>query len=240
MFRGLYAAASGMDAAAQAQEVIADNVANATTPGYRQRAVTSETFDRVLERAVAPSGDYVGTRLDRVFHDFRPGSMQYTRAPLDIAIADHDKFFAVEGPEGRLLTKTGTFKLSNEGVIVTQSGYPLQGEGGIIRVPQGTRSLEIAPDGSVAADGQQIGRIRLIKVSDLSQLKAVSPTLYQIGEEAGAFATQGRIAQGYREGSNVNPADAMVRMIIGNRYYEAAQRALRTISESVQQNTKPA
>ena len=78
MFRGLYAAATALDAAAQAQDVTAENLANVTTTGYRQRGVTFETFDRALGRAVEPAGDYVGTRLDRVFHDFRPGPIQPT------------------------------------------------------------------------------------------------------------------------------------------------------------------
>jgi len=240
MFRGLYAAATALDAAAQAQDVTAENLANITTTGYRQRGVTFETFDRALGRAVEPAGDYVGTRLDRVFHDFRPGPTQPTGAPLDVALAEADKFFVVTGPDGgRLLTRSGSFKLNDQGVLVTQGGYPVQGDSGTISVPPGTATIHIASDGSVSADGNPLGRLRLIRVGDTSQLTAVSPTLYRIGDEAGAFASGGRVVQGFREGSNVNPADAMVRMIIGNRYYEAAQRALRTIAESVQLNTRP-
>jgi flagellar basal-body rod protein FlgF len=239
MFRGLYAAATGLDAAAQAQEVTAENLANVTTPGYRQRGVTFETFDRALDRAVPPAGDYVGTRLDRVYHDFRPGPMQQTGAPLDVAIADGDKFFSVNGPDGRLLTRNGTFKLNDQGVLVTQGGYTVQGDNGPISVPRGTATIHVSSDGGVSADGVPVGRLRLVRVADTSQLTAVSPTLYRIGDEAGAFATDGRVVQGHREGSNVNPSEAMIRMIIGNRYYEAAQRALRTIAESVQLNTRP-
>ena len=240
MFRGLYAAATALDAAAQAQDVTADNLANVTTTGYRQRGVTFETFDRILGRAVEPAGDYVGTRLDRVFHDFRPGPNQPTGAPLDVALAEADKFFVVTGPDGgRLLTRNGSFKLNDQGLLVTQGGYPVQGDAGNISIPPGTAAIHISSDGGVSADGNPLGRLRLIRVGDTSQLTAVSPTLYRIGDEAGAFATGGRVVQGFREGSNVNPADAMVRMIIGNRYYEAAQRALRTISDSVQLNTRP-
>lgn len=239
MFRGLYAAATALDGAAQSQDVIAENLANVTTPGFRQRGTTFETFDRVLGRAVAPGGDYVGTRLDRLYHDFRPGPTEQTGAPLDLALADSDKFFVVNGPEGRLLTRAGNFRLNDQRVLVTQGGFPVQGDGGPINIPPGAARVSVAGDGSISADGVPVGRVRLVRVADPSQLTAVSPTLYKIGDEAGAFAAEGQVKQGYREGSNVNPADAMVRMIIGNRYYETAQRALRTIAESVQQNTKP-
>lgn len=239
MFRGLYAAATALEAGSKAQEVTAANLANVTTPGYRQRGTTFETFDRALGRAVAPTGDYVGTRLDRVYHDFRPGPNQPTGAPLDVAIADTDKFFVVDGPDGRLLTRNGVFHLNELGQIVTQGGFTVQGDGGAIVVPPGAAAVQIADDGTVSADTVPIGRIRLVRVGDPTQLTAVSPTLYQFGDDAAASATTGRVVQGYREGSNVNPADAMVRMIIGNRYYEAAQRALRTIAESVQLNTRP-
>lgn len=240
MFRGLYAAGTALDAAAQAQDVTAENLAHMSTTGYRQRGVTFETFDRALGRAVAPGGDYVGTRLDRVYHDFRPGAHQRTGAPLDVALADGNTFFSVDGPDGRLLTRNGSFQLNAQGQLVTQGGYLVQGTGGPIVLPPGAGNIEIAGDGTVSADTVPVGRLRLVRVADPAQLTAVGPTLYRIGDEAGAFAAvDARVVQGFREGANVNPAEAMVRMIIGSRYYEAAQRVLRTMAESVQQNTRP-
>lgn len=239
MFRGFYAAGTALDAAAQAQEVTAENLAHMSTTGYRQRGVTFETFDRALGRAIAPGGDYVGTRLDRVFHDFSPGAHQPTGAPLDVAIADGNTFFSVDGPDGRLLTRNGSFQLNAQQQLVTQAGYLVQGSSGPIVIPPGAGNIQIAGDGTVSADTVPVGRLRLVRVADTKQLTAVGPTLYRIGDGAGAFAAEGRVVQGFREGSNVNPAEAMVRMIIGSRYYEAAQRVLRTMAESVQQNTRP-
>lgn len=240
MFRGLYAAGTALDAAAQSQEVTSENLAHLNTPGYRARGTTFETFDIALGRAVAPGGDYVGTRLNAVYHDFRPGAAMQTGAPLDLTIAEPDQFFTVGGPDGRLLTRNGTFRLNDQGQIVTQNGYLLLSDSnGPLAIPPTAGRIHIGGDGNVTADGAPVGRVRLVRVPDLKQLTAVGPTLYQPADDAAVTAVEGRVVQGYREGSNVNPAEAMVRMIIGNRYYEAAQRALRTIAESVQLNTRP-
>lgn len=241
MFRGIYAAGSALDAAAQAQEATSENLAHLNTPGYRARGTTFETFDIALGRAVAPGGDYVGTRLNGVYHDFRAGAMQRTDAPLDLAIADPGQFFTVRGPDGQqLLSRNGDFRMNQQGLIVTQAGYPLLNDtGGTITIPPNTARVHIAGDGSVTADNAPVGRVRLVRVADPTKLTAVGPTLYQPPDDVAVTPVEGRMLQGFREGSNVDPAGAMVRMIIANRYYEAAQRALRTIAESVQLNTRP-
>src|SRR5688500_18586114 len=97
MIRGLYSAATALDAAEQQQEVTAHNLAHSTTHGYRQRGLTFETFDRVLGRTSEPTGDLTGTSLVGVYHDFRPGGLQYTGAPLDLALGG-DGFFTLITP----------------------------------------------------------------------------------------------------------------------------------------------
>jgi flagellar basal body rod protein FlgG len=239
MFRGLYAAATGMVAATERQEQTAHNLSHLATPGYRQRGATFETFDRELGRAVEATGDVVGTKFVAAYHDFRPGPVVQTGAPLDLALGDADTFFRLAGPDGPLLSRNGTFQLDGQGRIVSQGGYPVEGEGGPIVVPAGTANVSIGSDGGVAADGVPVGRIQLVRATDPRRLTAVGPTLYAAPPEAGVQAATGRVVQGYREGSNVDPAGSMVRMIADTRYYEAAQRALRTIGESVQLNTRP-
>jgi flagellar basal-body rod protein FlgF/flagellar basal-body rod protein FlgG len=239
MIRGMYSAASALVVASEQQEVTAYNLANANVPGYRERGLVFESFDRELGRAVTPTGDIVGARTVQAYHDFRPGAIQQTGHPYDLALGDPDRFFTVSGPNGALYTRNGTFFRTTDGRLVTQAGYPLQGENGPISFPPDAVQVIVGTDGSVTADGQPIGNLRLVRFTNPGQLTAAGPTLYTAPDGAGLTAAPGRVMQGARESSNVQPADAMVRLIIGSRYYDAAQRSLRTISESLQLNTRP-
>ncbi|QJW98002.1 flagellar hook-basal body protein [Frigoriglobus tundricola] len=239
MIRGMYGAATALVAASEQQETIAYNLANSTAPGYRGRGLVTETFDRALGRATEPTGDTVGTRTVQAYHDFRPGPVQQTGHPYDLALGDPDRFFVVAGPNGPLYTRNGSFNRTADGRLVTPAGYALQGDGGAVTFPGDAVRVDIASDGSVTADGQPLGTVRLVRFADPQQLTAAGPTLYTAPPAAGLAEAPGRVAQGAREGSNVQPADAMVRLIIGSRYFDAAQRALRAMSESLQLSTKP-
>lgn len=239
MFRGMYAAASGLVAATEQQEVTAYNLAHSSTPGYRERGLVYETFDRVLGRVGDSTGDLTGTRVQQAYHDFSPGPIHQTLQPYDLALAEADRFFVLRGPNGPLYTRNGTFVRTARGELVSQSGYPLQGDTGNLSFKPDIRQLNIASDGSVTADGEQIAQVRVVRFRNMSELTAVGPTLYTASPDAGLENAPGRVMQGYREESNVQPADAMVRLIISARYYEATQRSLRTMAESLQLNTRP-
>lgn len=239
MLRGLYAAATALDSAQQAHDVTAANLANSSTPGYKQLGARFETFNIVLGRTDPPPGDSVGTHLAATYTDFAPGPLVQTGHPYDLALADADQFFAIQGPTGVLFTRGGDFRRTPSGQLVTQAGYPLLGTNGPISFPRDALQVNVASDGSVTADGVPAGRIRLVRFADQSQLTPAGPTHYTAPPSAPPQDVAGRVSQGYREASNVNPAQAMVNMVIANRYHEAAQRALRAISESVQLNTRP-
>lgn len=239
MIRGLYAAATGMVVATEQQEVTAANLADASTPGYRQRGVSYETFDRVLGRTQTATGDLTGAKVTGVYHDFRPGAFQQTGNQFDFALPDASAFFAVQGPNGPLYTRAGGFSPNAQGQLVSAGGYPLLGDQGTVRIPPDATRVNVAQDGTVVADGEPVGSIRVVRFADPRQLTAAGPTLYIAPPEAGLQPADRRIVQGVREGSNVEPADAMVRMMLGSRYYDAAQRTLRTISDSIQLNTRP-
>ena len=239
MIRGMYSAATAMVVASEQQEVTAYNLAHSSTPGYRERGLVVESFDRVLGRTLDPTGDIVGARTIGAYSDFQAGPLQQTGHPYDLALGDPDRFFVVAGPNGPLYTRNGTFYPTAAGQLVTQAGYVLQGDDGPIRIPPGADRFNIASDGTVTADGEPVGQIRTVRFADTRQLTAVGPTLYSAVPEAGLQPAPTRVLQGYREGSNVEPADAMVKMIIGARYYEAAQRSLRTMAESLALRTRP-
>lgn len=239
MLRGLYAAASGLQVGGERQEVTAYNLSHVSTPGYRQRGTIVESFDRALGRTAEPTGDIVGARVTGAYHDFRPGPLKDTGNPFDLALAEPDQFFTLAGPNGPLYTRNGTFRLDAQGRLVSPGGYPLQGEGGAVTIPADAARVVVASDGTVTADGTPAGRVRPVRFADLSQLTAAGPTLYAAPPGTGPQPTEGRVIQGSLEGSNVQPADAMVQLLISARFYDAAQRSLRAIAEAVQLNTRP-
>lgn len=239
MIRGLYSAASALQAASEQQEVTAYNLANCSMPGYRERGLVFETFDRVLGRATTPTGDITGVRTVQAYHDFRQGPTQYTGNTYDLALGEANRFFVLNGPNGPIYTRNGTFHVTVDGVLVSQAGYPLQSENGSVTIPQDATRFNIASDGSLTANGEPLGRIRIVQFANLSQLTAAGPTLYSAPATAGAQNAPSRILVGYIEGSNVQPAETMVRMILGSRYYDAAQRSLRAIADAIQLNTRP-
>ncbi len=236
MIRGMYAAATALDAATQNQDVVAQNLAHASTPGYRAKGAVFETFDRVLGRA---SGDIVGTHLAEGYTDFKPGGLQQTGHPFDLALGN-DAFFVLGTPTGQVFSRNGTFRVTPDGQLLSHDGYAVQSrESGAIRLPPGAASVVVAANGTVTADGVNVGRIQIARFDNPNRLTPVGPTLFRGTDEAGQQPADNGILQGFRESSNVSAAQAMVEMISGTRYFEAAQRALRTIGESVQLNTRP-
>lgn len=234
MIRGLYSAAAAMEAAAHNHDIVAHNLAHATVPGFRQSGLAFAIPDSSPGAGSTPFAKRNGTS----FIDFQHGPIQFTGSPYDLAI-DGDSFFKVQGPNGPLYTRSGVFHLNSQNQIVSQGGYPLLSGEGPIKVPQDAGIIKIGGDGTVSAGGVTVAKIQLSRFQDLSKLQPVGPTLFAAAEDANPQTGKGGVLQGYREGSNVNPAEAMVAMIAGARSHEASQRVLRAIGESLQLNTRP-
>lgn len=237
MVRGMYAAATAMDVAMQNHEILAQNLAHSSTPGYKNRGLTQETFDRTLDRVSSPTGDIVGAKITGQFVDFKTGPIQATNVPTDLAI-ETDGFFQLATPQGTVYTRNGAFRLTNDGQLVSQSGYPVQGTQGPVIIPPGSAMI-VAPDGTVSADNIAVNRIQMVRFTNPAALQIAGDTMFRAPQEAGAQNLERGIVQGHRELSNVSPAEAMVGMIAGTRYYEATQRVLRAISDALQLNTRP-
>ncbi len=264
MLRGLYAAASGLDANLANQEAFADNIAHANVTGYRREGVVFETFEPVLARATAATpgvsilaqgprnappppppvpgggGELWGTRPSFVFTDFTPGPLTNTGNPLDVAATDQTTWFVVDGPNGPLLTRNGQFALDDRNRLITRSGLLVRGQAGQILVPPQTASLSIGPEGRIVADGVGIDSLLLANVGDPTQMVRVGDTLFQ-GPVPNGPPLPGtvHVVQGYLEQPNQQIVNDMVGMINGLRHYEAAQRSLRALSEAVALNTRP-
>ncbi len=235
MIRGMYSAASALDAAMQRQDVNSENLAHVSTPGYRAKGILFQSFDQVLDGVGASIG---GVRAEGSYTNFHAGVVHQTGNQFDLAL-DPDVFLSVQGPNGPVYTRNGSFHLGAAGQLVSEGNYPLLGSGGPIAIPPEAGQVTIGQDGTVSADGNPIGQVRLTRFETPQQLRPVGPTLFDAPPEAGAQPADMGLRQGYLESSNVSPANAMVDMIQAARYFEAAQRALRAISESLQLNTRP-
>ena len=241
MIQGLYSAATALDTLSQNQDVVAQNLAHASMPGYRRRGLTFEAFAPAA--AQPPQGNSTpnlqGTQVAQLYSQFDAGPVQYTGNPLDMALKGNG-FFTVDGPNGPLYTRNGTFQLGQQGQLQNSGGLPVAGTGGPITIPPTTSKITITQQGAVFADKTEVGRLQLTKFANPGLLKPAGTTLFQAppGVEPQP-ATSSSVQQGYREGSNVQVVSEMASMIAGMRQYEAAQRALRSLSEAVQQNVRP-
>ncbi|WP_320669661.1 flagellar hook-basal body protein [Patulibacter defluvii] len=217
MDRGLYVAAAGMIAGQVRQDQLAGDLANAATPGYKRDRTTQASFGDVLlsntrsGQAVGPVG--YGPYADAVTTDLRPQALRETGEPLDFAIAG-EGFFAVRTPDGVRYTRNGQFQSSARGTLVDAFGHDVLGPGG-------------AP---VRVDGEGRADPRAIAVVALAGPRKAGEGLWT-GRPAGA--ADGRVQQGALEGSGVDPARAMVEMIAALRAYEAGQKSITTIDETL-------
>ncbi|PHR57727.1 MAG: flagellar basal-body rod protein FlgF [Robiginitomaculum sp.] len=210
--------------------MIANNIANISTTGYRREgAVFTEFVNAHGNLAGAGNKDYAESstsigRLGAHFSDFSVGDMKRTGGTFDLAI-DGVGFFSVDTQAGPRLTRAGNFMTNSENALVTPMGYPvLDAAGSAIQIPQGAMSIAIAGDGTISADGSPVGRVGVFTAEDVN-LKRMGDNLWEAVGGAEPLA-DARILQGFLEGSNVNPVNEIARMIEVQRSYEAGQKLL--------------
>ena len=233
MERGLFIAASGMLAAQVRQDVIANNLANATTPGFKGDVVVQHAFgDLLLKDAL--TGDPVGpltegTQVDRVVVDSRGGSLRNTQNPLDLAISG-DGWFSVQTQGGVAYTRNGTFTTNSQGQIVTAQGEPVLGTDGRPIVVDTRQTIAIARDGRVLSGTTQVGQLAVTALRDGS-LRKMGDNL--VSGTPDPQAPVGLVAQGYLETSNVNSVKQMVELIVNMRTFEAGQKTIRALDDTL-------
>jgi flagellar basal-body rod protein FlgF len=231
MDRGLYIAASGMLAELTRQDQIANDLANASTPGYKPDRSAQASFGDV-QLANTKTGESVGslgfgTRIDRIQTDYSQGPVKETDQPLDLALAG-DGFFAVQTPQGARYTRNGQLALDATGRLVTNTGYPvLDDRGQAIQIPAG-QSVTVASDGTVSSAGKSVARLAVVSLTNPAKQ---GDSLFT--GTPGARPATTEVKQGFLEGSAVDPARAMVDMIVSMRAYEASQRVIHAIDDTL-------
>jgi len=218
MDRGLYIAASGMLAEQVRQDQIANDLANASTPGYKADRTAQQDFGEML-LTNSVTGQPIGAQgtavqVDRIVTDWTPMPARETGEPLDFAITG-DGFFAVQTDQGVRYTRNGQFSVSPEGQLTTASGDPVLGRGG--------QPIAVGRDGRVDPRRLEVVTLRNPR-KDGDSLVAGNP---------GGGGVAGTARAGALEGSGADPARSMVDMIASLRAFEAGQRVITTIDETL-------
>lgn len=224
MDSGFYAACAGLVARTQSLELAANNLANTSTTGYRKQ---QETFQQVfagrapvgaLNRAVNAFGVLGSPQTD-----FAQGPLQKTGNSLDFAIEGR-AFFAVQTAAGVRYTRDGSFHLGTDRTLLTVAGYPVVGDQGPIRLPEGETS--VSADGTISVGGALAGRLRLVEFAPGTEFTPAGNAYYIAPATAAGAAKDAQVRQGMLENSNVQPVEAAVSLIVIQRHAEMLNRAL--------------
>lgn len=208
--------------------VIANNIANANTTGYRQEGLI---FAEVIQKTGdAPSLSMATARARAT--SLMPGTMSQTGGPLDVAI-DGEGFFLIQTPNGDRLSRAGHFMPNAQGDLVTPDGHRVLDAGGApLFVPQGAGKVAIASDGTISANGQLLGQIGVVQPSAGTQILREDGVHFR-AEGPIEPNLQARVRQGFLEGSNVDPMTQIARMIEVQRAYEMGQSFADTENERI-------
>ena len=252
MIRSLYTAATGMIAQQLNLDVIANNLANVNTTGFKKgRADFQDLMYQVIEEpgtaanqsGTSPTGIQVGlgARPAAVGKIFGQGDFQSTNNPLDVAI-EGDGFFQITLPNGDVnYTRSGAFKIDEAGNLVTSDGYQLTPA---IPIPADATGITIAADGNVSVkqpgstSASQVGQIQLARFPNPAGLRAKGKNLFEETDSSGAATLGtpgetglGTLAQNFLEGSNVSVVEEIVQMVTGQRAYEASSKVIQTADQ---------
>ncbi|MBY0300005.1 MAG: flagellar basal-body rod protein FlgF [Methylobacterium sp.] len=202
-------------------EVIANNMANVSTTGFKARSTRFQEY--LMPRASAETFPTPDRRLSYVIDAGTPlnlaqGAIEATGNPLNAAIRG-EAFFAVQTPQGERYTRNGAFELDAQGRLVTSDGFPVLGDGGPIQIGAQETGLAIGPDGTVSTNQGNRGKIRLVAFANPQALTNAGANLYASTAPAQPAGPQARIEPGAIERSNVSPVLTMTRMMEVNRIY---------------------
>lgn len=226
MADGIYAAMSGAMARSLALDVVAQNVANAPTPGFRASTLAyREVPARAPDGPPAADSEIRMATLDAVVPSWQPGPLLETGGALDLAI-EGDGLFAVRTDDGVRYTRGGSMTRDDDGVLVTTSGHPLlDTEGRPLRLPL-EGEPEVGEDGTVRVGEQTVGQLAMIWFESPSVLSREGDNLYSAASGAEPVTAPGTARQGYIEQANVNVVRGMIDLVSLTRSYEATLRAM--------------
>lgn len=217
----IYIGLSRQTALRREMSVVANNIANMNTSGFRKEMMINQAY---IER------QHIGSKLDFVIDkgtaiDFTPGKLDVTGNTFDLAV-DGPGYFQVDDGQGIKYTRNGTFFLDDQNRLVSQPGHPVvDPNGNPIVIPSGGASIEIAPDGTVFDGEEVVGRIGIVEFDENYKLRKEKDSLY-VTDETPKAALNSRVMQGMIERSNVDPIYEMTNMIEVHRSYDAVKKMI--------------
>jgi flagellar basal-body rod protein FlgF len=231
----LYSAVDGGTNDLARQDIIANNLANINTPGFKADLYQAQTLYLTDQNGMVNnnSQSFIVEMPSTV--DTSPGEIVTTGRPLDVAVGGNG-YLAIQGPNGESYTRGGSFHLDAEGQLLTASGYPVLGEGGPIAIPP-ARKIEIGSDGTISVvplegDSKTLAVIDRIKTVSLNAGQFTRAVDGSLRLKQGGIAEQDTTIQvigGALEGSNVNAVAQMVQMISANRDFDAQMKIISTV-----------
>ncbi|MEW6447626.1 MAG: flagellar hook-basal body protein [Bacillota bacterium] len=235
MLRGLYTSASGLNLQQTAIDVVANNIANLSTTGFKLDRLRVGSFPSILlwrleagKRAEPVGVTCYGALAEAVTTDFREGPLQNTGVLRDVALMGQG-FLVAETPAGERYFRGGTLFLNGDGFLTTGSGDKVLGENGPITLDSG--DFRIYEDGTIAVKGKPVDKLRLVDFKDKSGLVKEGRNYFRSDGSVPVAASGTVVRQGFLEGSNVDIAEEMAKLIVGLRAYQFSQRAFRTHDE---------
>jgi flagellar basal-body rod protein FlgG len=237
-------AASGALAYEKRLQIISNNLANVNTVGYKADHSHFRVFELAdpavptfeeppeLNTSQAPK---FWMQFD-MYTDYSSGSLRKTGNDLDLALIGKG-FFCVQTPDGVAYTRKGAFTLNSEGVLVTQDGWPVLGDGGEITIkssenPHQYKQFAVGEDGNISVDGKQVDSLRIVDFAQPYSLTKIGDTLFKPAVGTGETnADDIKVSQGFIELSNVDAVKMMTEMIEVLRGYESYQKVIRSMDE---------
>ena len=210
-------------------DIIAQNVANMNTTGYRGQ---NTLFQEYLSKPRGYDDPLSFVNDEGQYQITSPGPLRQTGSQLDVAVVGPG-FISVQAPSGEIeYTRDGNFSMDPSGILVTQAGFPVASAGGgNIVIPPDTKSVKIDEKGNVYSDDGALGQIGIFEFENVQQLEQRGNNLYAIVGGNANPATESRLKQGHLEGSNIKPVVEMTRMIETLREYQTVARVMERENE---------
>lgn len=235
MVNGLYTASRAMTNILAKQDIHAQNIANASTNGFKMARLVNSSEVTVERNDQGELREKEYQKPSEVVTSFAQGPMVNTGNEFDLALTSPG-FFMVEAENGVRYTRNGGFSLNSYGELVTLSGKRVLDEGGQPLVMKDGGDVRFMDDGSVNVDGQRVGKLGIVEFADTKKLRYGEDGCFGNSDPQGnppvASANSG-IKSGFLEGSNADPITTMVNMIADYRNYEAAQRVVHAVDETL-------
>jgi flagellar basal body rod protein FlgG len=218
-------AASGLRAQMDSLDMLANNMANASTGGYK----ADREFHSIYVAPEAQANDPLSTMpvVQQGWTDWSQGLLHSTGNQLDLALSGNG-FFSVDGPGGQLYTRNGNFRLGAGGKIVTSDGYAVRGASGASLTVQPSRPVDISSDGTVRQDGTVIGQLEVVDFSSTAGLAKHGNNYFRVSDPAlrPTASSGSSVEQGKLEDSNTGTAEGAVGLIRVMRQFEMMQKAI--------------